>query len=195
MMIMRIASGLRILLPVLLIAFVALAAFQPGFADDQDIEQLRKAAEQGDAAAQYNLGVMYKKGAGVPEDDSEAVKWCRRAAKQGLAAAQHGLGVMYEKGAGVPENYAEALKWYRKAAEQGYTSAQLRFGIMYALGRGIPENYVYAYAWVSLAVAQGDKEAVEAKDLLRPKMTSEQVAKAQELAADLWERIESSRSD
>ena len=159
MMIMRIASGLRILLPVLLIAFVALAAFQPGFADDQDIEQLRKAAEQGDAAAQYNLGVMYKKGAGVPE------------------------------------NYAEALKWYRKAAEQGHTSAQLRFGVMYALGRGIPENYVYAYAWVSLAVAQGDKEAVEAKDLLRPKMTSEQVAKAQELAADLWERIESSRSD
>ena len=52
-------------------------------------------AEQGDADAQYNLGVMYDNGEGVTQDDAEAVKWYRRAAEQGNAFAQHNLGVMY----------------------------------------------------------------------------------------------------
>jgi TPR repeat protein len=34
-----------------------------------------KAAEQGDANAQYNLGLMYNSGEGIPRDDAEAVKW------------------------------------------------------------------------------------------------------------------------
>ena len=44
----------------------------------------RKAAEQGHAKAQYNLGLMYDKGQGVPQDYAEAVKWYRLAAEQGL---------------------------------------------------------------------------------------------------------------
>ena len=52
-----------------------------------------------------------------------------------------------------------------------------------------------AYAWVNLAAAQGNKRAVGFKDTLRPSMTPEQVAKAQELAAELFTRIESSKSD
>ena len=73
----------------------------------------RAAAEQGDAGAQYNLGVMYDNGAGVPEDDAAAVRWYRLAAEQGLARAQNNLGVMYDNGAGVPEDDAEAVRWYR----------------------------------------------------------------------------------
>ena len=52
----------------------------------------RKAAEQGLAAAQYNLGVMYAEGNGVPQDYAEAVKWNSRAAEQGAAIAQGPLG-------------------------------------------------------------------------------------------------------
>ena len=52
----------------------------------------RLAAEQGDAAAQRNLGLMYANGRGVPEDDAEAVRWYRLAAEQGLASAQYSLG-------------------------------------------------------------------------------------------------------
>ena len=56
-------------------------------------------AEQGDAEAQISLGIMYDYGRGVPEDDTEAVKWYRKAAEQGVAKAQYNLGVMYTNGA------------------------------------------------------------------------------------------------
>ena len=49
----------------------------------QDIKQLRKVAEQGDADAQYDLGLCYYSGDGVEQDKSEAVKWSRKAAEQG----------------------------------------------------------------------------------------------------------------
>ena len=82
----------------LLIALVVLVGFQPGPAKTQDIEQLRKDAEQGDVIAQYNLGVMYATGEGVSQDDKEAVKWLRLAAEQGYSIAQYNLGVMYAEG-------------------------------------------------------------------------------------------------
>jgi len=70
-------------------------------------------AEQGYASAQYNLGLMYGNGQGVPQDYKEAVKWWRLAADQDHAAAQYSLGLMYGNGQGVPQDYKEALKWYQ----------------------------------------------------------------------------------
>ena len=58
-------------------------------------------AEQGYAQAQYNLGLMYSKGEGVPSDDKKAVKWYRLSAEQRITGAQSNLGLMYEKGQGV----------------------------------------------------------------------------------------------
>ena len=74
------------------------------------------AAEQGDASAQANLGVMYVNGEGVPEDDREAVRWFRLAAEQGDASAQFNLGVAYYNGEGVPQDYVQAHKWFNIAA-------------------------------------------------------------------------------
>ena len=79
----------------------------------------RKAAEQGYAEAQFNLGGMYAKGEGVPEDYQEAVKWCRMAAEQGVARAQYNLGVMYQNGKGVLEDYVKAYAWMNLAGAQG----------------------------------------------------------------------------
>ncbi len=75
-------------------------------------------AKQGNAKAQYNLGVMYRKGQGVPQDDAEAVKWYRKAAEQGYAGAQNNLGFMYGKGQGVPQDDAQAHMWYNLAASR-----------------------------------------------------------------------------
>lgn len=77
-------------------------------------------AENGDALAQYNLGVLYDTGDGVPQDHNEAAKWYSKAAEQGLAVAQHNLALMYSKGEGVPLNYVLAYKWCNLAASQGY---------------------------------------------------------------------------
>ena len=87
-------------------------------------------AEQGNATAQFNLGVLYANGQGVPQDYQEALKWYRKASEQGDAGAQNNLGVMYDKGHGVLQDYAEARKWYRKAAEQGHAGARFNLGVM-----------------------------------------------------------------
>jgi uncharacterized protein len=65
------------------------------------VKWFRKAAEQGYANAQHNLGYMYHSGKGVTQDYAEAVKWYRKAADQGLAIAQTNLGVKYAKGDGI----------------------------------------------------------------------------------------------
>jgi hypothetical protein len=69
----------------------------------------RKAADQGDAHSQLNLGLMYDKGQGVPQDHAAAVSWYRKAADQGDASAQFNLALMYDKGQGVPQDRAVAV--------------------------------------------------------------------------------------
>jgi len=80
-------------------------------------------AEKGDAKAQYNLGVIFANGKGVPKNDGEAVKWYREAAEQGHAGGQFGLGSAYFLGRGVPENYLHAYMWLALAKAQGHEKA------------------------------------------------------------------------
>jgi TPR repeat protein len=116
-------------------------------------------AVAGNATAQYNLGVMYREGQGVPQDYKEAVKWFRLAAEQGDAYAQNNLGVMYREGRGVPQDYKEAVKWYRLAAEQGDAIAQNDLGVMYTNGQGVPQDYKEAVKWYRKAAEQGNAAA------------------------------------
>ena len=76
----------------------------------------RKAAEQGYAQAQSNLGVLYHQGRGVRRDYTKAAMWFRKAAEQGNADAQYELGLFYKSGRGVPQDYAEAYFWLELAA-------------------------------------------------------------------------------
>ena len=119
----------------------------------------RKAAEQGFAEAQFNLGNRYAKGEGVPEDDVQAAYWWRKAAEQGVAAAQFNLGNRYAKGEGVPEDDVQAAYWWRKAAEQGVAAAQFNLGYRYAKGEGVPEDDRQAVFWYRKAAEQGLAEA------------------------------------
>ena len=77
----------------------------------------RKAAEKGDASAQYKLGQSYYKGADVPQDFTEAAKWFRKAAEQGDANGQFWLGMSCADGLGIPKDFAEAYKWINIAAK------------------------------------------------------------------------------
>ena len=117
------------------------------------------AAKQGNADAQYNLGVMYDNGRGVPQDYKEAAKWYQLAAMQGHASAQHNLGVMYEVGRGIPQDDSEAVRLYQLAANQGNASAQLNLGYMYAHGRGVPQDDSEAVRLFQLAANQGNDVA------------------------------------
>ena len=84
----------------------------------------RKLAQQGDAAAQNDLGIMNEKGKGVAQNYVKAAKWYRLAADQGAAAAQFNLGLLYAKGQGVPQDYVLAHMWFSLAAAQGNKAAE-----------------------------------------------------------------------
>jgi uncharacterized protein len=83
------------------------------------LREWKPLAKQGDAAAQYNLGLLYANGWGVPQDDKTAAKWYKLAAEQGDADAQGNLGAMYALGTGVPEDYVYAHMWTNLAASNG----------------------------------------------------------------------------
>jgi uncharacterized protein len=120
---------------------------------------VRPLAEQGNADAQYNLGVMYDHGTGVAQDYREAMKWYRLAAAQGNPAAQHGLGFMYVYGRGVSQDYKEASKWFRLAAVRRHTTSQYALGSLYLHGYGVPQDYAEAAKWFHLAAEQGSAHA------------------------------------
>ena len=153
--------------------------------DGEAVKWFRLAADQGNAWAQFSLGLTYYDGEGVPQDYGEAVKWYRLAADQGNASAQLNLGYMYSTGEGVPQDDGEAVKWYRLAADQGDASAQNNLGLMYAKGKGVPQNYIQAHMWLNLAGARGNEDARKTRDIVKDKMTPEQVAEAQRLAS-VW---------
>ena len=102
---------------------------------------VRPLAEEGDARAQFRLGVMYADGIGVDKNYKEAFKWYRLAAATGNSGAQRNIGIMFELGQDVEQNYKEALKWYRMSAEKGDIEAQWRYGNMYYFGNGVAKNY------------------------------------------------------
>ena len=87
------------------------------------VQWYRRAAEQGDATAQANLGALYYEGRGVPQDNKIALQWFRRAAEQGLAIAQVSLGGMHATGKGVPQDYVQAHMWADIAASGGDKNA------------------------------------------------------------------------
>lgn len=84
----------------------------------------RQLAEQGNAKAQFNLGVMYDRGQYVPQSYAEAVSWYSKAAEQGNANAQYNLACKYQTGQGVIKDETKAAFWYRRAAEEGTAEAQ-----------------------------------------------------------------------
>ena len=129
---------------------------------EKAVECYRKAAQQGDAEGQDELGGMYLYGAGVEEDYSVALEWFRKSAAQGFAEGQRDVGLMYHLGLGVEQDYAKALEWYNKAAQQGNAHAEKGLGDLYHSGNGVTQSYEQAVAWYRKAADHNDREAQNA---------------------------------
>jgi TPR repeat protein len=82
-------------------------------------KEWRPLADEGVAAAQFNLGLMYYDGHGVPLDLAQAAVWFTKAAEQDYAKAQYDLGAMYGVGKGVRRDYVQAYKWLNLCAAKG----------------------------------------------------------------------------
>ena len=122
-------------------------------------DELRQAANNGDANAQAVLGDRYYEGDRAPQDYKQAVHWYTKAANQGNAGAQCNLGVCYDNGDGVAQDFKQAVYWYTKAANQGNANAQCNLGVCYYNGEGVAQDYKQAVYWYTKAANQGDDVA------------------------------------
>ncbi len=157
---------LRATLTALLILLALAGAAVSGPIEDADaaydggdyaaaLRLLRPLADQGDVAAQFQLGVMYAEGQGVAKDYTEAFRWLRLAADQGYAGAQSSIGVMYADGLGVAQDLVQAHMWLNLAASRYPNSAK-----------------------------EAHDKAVKDRDLIASKMSPTQIAKAEKLARE-----------
>jgi uncharacterized protein len=146
----------------------------------------RPLAAEGDAHAQYMLGLLYHRGRGLPRDHNEAVNWFRRAADQDDAAAQFYLGIMFSEGHGVRQDHIEAAKWFRRAADLGDAYAQYNLGVLYAKGEAGAADNVSAHMWFNLAAAHfptsdtvNRNAALNSRNLVAKKMKPDEIAEAE----------------
>ena len=120
----------------------------------------QRAAHSKLAWAEYNLGLMYRKGEGAPQSNAEAAHWYRLAADQNFPEAQQKLADLYYLGQGVALSYAKAAEWYRKAADLGNAEAQFQLSHLYATGMGVERDYVQSRYWIRQAALQEHEQAV-----------------------------------
>ena len=154
--------GVLALLSIPVVSFAgsseALKAYQLG-EYQKALEMWMLLAYEGDAQAQYRLGLMFLQGTGVVVSTEEAVYWLSRAAEQGEPKAQYLLGAIYLSGKGLTSNREHGLEWWRAAANNGNAAAQYGVGTAYLYGAGVPKNSADARKWLTAAQKSGSLEA------------------------------------
>ena len=116
---------------------------------------LRKAASEGDGAAQYTIALRYMEGKGTKSDPKKASEWLDRAARTGLAPAQYRLAAMYERSVGVEQDTDKARGWYMAAAERGNVKAMHNLAVSVSGRDGSAPDYTLAAKWYGEAAARG----------------------------------------
>lgn len=137
----------------------------------------KKAAEQGDAQAQYKLGDMYRKGLGVEVDLKKSNTWYksstdlyRKEAEKGDRNAQHELAWAYSNGLGVEQNSETAIAWYIKSSEQGNIDSLLKIADLYQYGFGVKKDTSQAFNWYRKASERYRKDAIEGDPLAQTEL-------------------------
>jgi TPR repeat protein len=150
---------------------------------------LHTKAGQGDADAQFSLGLHYVTAVGERLDLAQAARWYRQAADQNHALAQYNLGVMFARGQGVPQDDTAAVEWMRKAAEGGDAGGQYKLGVRCHRASvdphhaGAMESRIEAYKWFFLAAAQGYRDSNAACDRVTIAMSRAEVDEGNRRAA------------
>lgn len=148
---------------------------------------LERAADANVINAQVLLSRIYLGGFNGYKNPGAATKWLQKASSKGDIWAQVTLGRLYMAGTGVFQDYSAAVKLFEQAAasrefNRTVWEAQYLLGILNERGLGIRKDLVKAHAWYNIAVTNQYDEATAARKALTSKLTSDQLAEAQELA-------------
>lgn len=130
------------------------------------VSELQPLAEAGNAEAQSELGTLFFRGLGVPQDDAAAARWERLAADQGFAPAQASLGALTMTGRGVAKDPAEAVRLLRASAAQGNADAMFSLGHCAAEGLGMPRSATEAERWYRQSADKGNAQGENALGML-----------------------------
>ena len=125
---------------------------------ENNIENIKTQAEQGNAKAQSVLAASYSGGKnGLSQDHVKAYYWYKKAAEQGDAISQFLLGGAYSEGKGVRQDHHKAMYWLKKSASQNNAAAQFYIGTMYFFGEGVRQNKAQAKEWYGISCDNGDQ--------------------------------------
>lgn len=121
------------------------------------IQQLERKAQEGNASAQNDLGILYLNGSErVPQDQKRAAALFGQAAKQGYPTAIHNLGLCYANGFGIPKDEKKAVGLYTQAATMGIPEAQFSLGEILEQGKyGVPKDEKEAFIQYRKSADQG----------------------------------------
>ena len=161
----------------------------PAAVQEFGLTALQAKADQGDADAQFGLGLHYSSAGGDALDFAQAARWYRKAADQDHVLAQFNLGMMFARGQGMSPDDATAADWLRKAAEGGDAGGQHNLGVrchrasLGPLRLGAVESRIEAYKWLHLAAAQGYSNSLTACQRLTLTMTRAEVDEGNHRAA------------
>ena len=155
---------------------------------------IRKAADQGLAEAQHNVGMLYYHGYGVAENQRDCRELGSSARRcRNWLDAEYMLGLAYHEGKGVELNYQLAKHWFKKGALKAYGNAQFMYAFMLQAGEDGGESKPFeALVWSEVARLNGQPATSDIADIAKLKLDDEQVAEAEQLAAQC---ISSSYSD
>lgn len=156
------------------------AGVDAAFAGDFDtaFKEFSQAAETGLDLAQYNLGILYFTGQGVPQDLAAAFKWTEAAALQGHLLAQFNLATLYYDGQGIERDRDAAVAWFSRAGKAGHPEAAFVLAKMYQDGEHVRADPVLAHAWASIAASNAHADAETLRKTLERRMNPDQLSQA-----------------
>ncbi len=146
------------------------------------LSELLPLAKEGDAKAQFYLGIMYKDGSGVPRNYEDAANWMRKAAEQGDMDAQFQLGMWHTSTRFVPKDIEETFRWWNQAASQGHPVAHYYLGLLHA--EVDPQDPTLALMWLNLSVIHGNEGLGEDRANWEKGASQVQIREAQKLAME-----------
>ena len=153
-------------------------------------EWYKKAADQGYATAIARIGTCYEYGIGVPKNPRKAFECYEKAANiSSHFFAQKDVARCYVKGIGVCPDGSKALEIYRRLADGGEKDGLYYLGVCYYDGVGVPKDAVRAYAYFNASAAMDDDNAKEIRGVLEKEMTLGQIAEAQKLSKEIFEKF------
>ncbi|WP_290982169.1 tetratricopeptide repeat protein [Hyphomicrobium sp.] len=181
----------------------ASAQFEVGarFAEGHGVKQsfkdaakwYQRSADQGFAQAQYRLATLYERGLGLKPDREQAAALYERAAAQGNIKSMHNLAVLSANQTDRSPDYASAAHWFSEAAKRGLPDSQFNLAILYENGLGVDRDVKQAFMWLSLAARGGDADAIRRRDILRGKLSAQDIAETEAMISN-WRLVPTDRA-